>query len=111
MTKQFEHFNYTDTNNMPNKTWDEISASASEEKRSSDAADLNEMIENAIASGKEEFNVDKALMYYYPNDITDDEVMMKKTIIALESDYYYSNARTIEDWARQREQIKAHGDS
>jgi len=112
MTQQFEHLGNLNTDNMPiNKTWDEISASASERKRLSEEAALKEMIEKARASGKEEFDVDKALTYYYPNDITDDEAVMRKTINALAADYYYSNALTIEDWARQREQVKAQGDS
>lgn len=107
MAEQFEHSDNINTD----KTWDEISASASERKKLSEEAALDEMIEKARASGKEEFDIDKALIYYCPNDIADDETAMEKTIIALAADYYYSDALTIEDWARRREQIKAQGDS
>lgn len=65
----------------------------------------------ALSLGVEPFDAKKALEYYYPDDLTDNEAKIEASILSLESDYYYSGARTIKEWAKAREEYDLNKDS
>ena len=59
----------------------------------------------------EPFDVDEALKYYYPDELTGDEKRIREIVKSLESDYYYSGANTLEEWAKEREKYDVDKDS
>ncbi len=75
------------------------------------ARELEILKRKAVASGVEPFSVEEALKYYYPDELTGDEEKIKKVMAGFESDYYYSGARTLEEWARDREKYDIDKDS
>ena len=103
--------NPTISPNEPKKSWEKIAEEASAIKAYEERAALQQLVAEAVATGKEEFDVDKLLGYYYPNDLTDDEKLIRSRVESYQSDYYHSGAMTLEEWARNREQIEAQGDS
>jgi ribosomal protein S6 len=82
-----------------------------DEKQRADQEALRQLIAKADAKGKENFNVDKASRFYHPDDLTNDENQIIERIKGLESDYYRSNAMTIEEWAKEREAYDITKDS
>jgi len=97
--------------NGPSKSWKDTIGEALVIKASEEKAKLDQLVAYAESVGKEEFNVDKLMEYYYPNDLTDDETLIRKRVQSYRSDYYYSKAMTLEEWARDKELIEAQGDS
>ena len=65
----------------------------------------------ALSLGVEPFDVKKALEYYYPDDLTGDENEVEANVASLESDYYFSGAKTIKEWAKAREEYDRDKDS
>ena len=65
----------------------------------------------ALSLGVEPFDTKKALEYYYPDDLTGDESEIEASVAKLESDYYYSGAKTIKEWAKDREEYDLNKDS
>lgn len=65
----------------------------------------------ALSLGVEPFDTEKALKYYYPDDLTGDEAKIEANVSNLESDYYHSGARTIKEWAKAREEYDQDKDS
>ena len=107
MTMENPNTNFSGTE----KNWEEIAMESSARKAREEKAALEQLIIEAAANGKEEFNVEKLLNYYYPNDLTSDEEMIRRGVELYRSDYYHSSAMTLEDWAKNKEQIEAQGDS
>lgn len=64
----------------------------------------------ALSLGVEPFDIKKALEYYYPDDLTGDESKIEASVAKLESDYYYSGARSIKEWAEAREEYDLNKD-
>lgn len=65
----------------------------------------------ALARGVEPFSVEKALKYYYPDELTGDENRIKKIVASFESDYYGSGFDNLKDWAEDREKYDVYKDS
>lgn len=65
----------------------------------------------ALDRGVEPFDTNKALEYYRPDDLTNNLERLKKYVSELESDYYYSGANTLEEWAAEREKYDINKDS
>lgn len=65
----------------------------------------------ALKRGAEPFDVDEALKYYYPDELTGDEKRIREIVKSLEPDYYYSGANTLEEWAKKREKYDVDKDS
>ena len=65
----------------------------------------------ALALGVEPFSVEKALKYYYPDELTSDKERIRKIMAGFEVDYYSSGAHTIEEWAKERENYDVYKDS
>ena len=107
MTIENPNTNFSD----PKKSWDETIKEAFEKKDSEEKASLERLVTEAVVNGKEEFDVDRLLQHYYPNDLTDDENLIRSRVESYRSDYYHSSAMTLEEWAKNREQIEAQGDS
>ncbi len=66
---------------------------------------------DAIAHGVEPFSVDEALKYYYPDELADSEERVRKVMAGFEADYYNSGAKTIQEWAEERERYDSYKDS
>ena len=103
--------NSSPAENEPKMLHDEDFAASAERKRKNEAESLSRLIEEAKAKGKEEFDAEKVFNLYYPNDLTDDEAKIMKRAESCLSDYYHSDAMTIEEWVKKREEIEAQGDS
>lgn len=82
-----------------------------DQERARRAQKLEILKRNAIENGVEPFSVNEALKYYYPDELTGDEERIKNIVAGLESDYYYSNAKTLKEWAEEREKYDVTKDS
>jgi hypothetical protein len=103
--------NKTITPSEPQKKWEQIADEASMIKAQKENAALEALVAEAAVTGKEQFDVDKMLQYYFPNDITDNETLIKSRVQSYQSDYYHSSAMTLEEWAENKERVEAQGDS
>ena len=65
----------------------------------------------ALESGVEPFSVEEALKYYYPDELTNDPDKIKSIMASFESDYYSSGARTLKEWAVEKEKYDIYKDS
>ena len=65
----------------------------------------------ALARGVEPFNVDEALKYYYPDELTGDENRIRNIVANLESEYYGSGFSTLKEWAEDKEKYDINKDA
>ena len=65
----------------------------------------------ALENGVEPFDIDKALSYYRPDELTNDEETIRNNMAAFENEYYASGSKTIKEWAEEREKYDVYKDS
>lgn len=92
-------------------TWADLHRDAAQRQESANEALLEERIAAATAAGKEQFDADKLLGLYYPNDWSGDEADVLRRAQSFRAAYYSSDATTLEGWVIEREAIEAQGDS
>jgi hypothetical protein len=92
-------------------SWADMHRDAAQAQESANQALLEERIAAATAAGKEQFDADKLLGLYFPNDWSDDEADVLRRVQSFKAAYYSSDAKTLEEWVIEREAIEAQGDS
>jgi len=89
--------------------WDSILAAADKEVEIVNELSLARLRTQAKVMGREEWNVDKVMSFYYPSGVN--PKLRRVHIAGLENGYLRSSAKSIEEYVKWIEEIKAQGDS